>query len=347
VAENLWPILSNHDQNRIDWTCYSLSTVADHFTAQIRARANSWVLAAGLSDQDLAARIRADQIDILVFVGGLFDNNRLGVASYRPAPIQVSFHDGATSAMAEMDYFISDADQSPKTSSERFSERVIRLPKFGIRNPIQGAPDVGGLPLRKNGHVTFGSLNNPAKLNDSVLMLWGDVLRSVAHSRLRLKYFQAFASTRLQERIIEKIGVPPERIHFDVAPSPSALAALEFNNEIDIALDPFPFCGATTSFEALWMGIPVITMVQGHYMGRFTLSMLKALELDDFIAPTPEAYISTAMRWATKPHALAEIRATLRDRMTASALCQGTSRAHSVDRLYTAIWRRWTNHACP
>jgi predicted O-linked N-acetylglucosamine transferase (SPINDLY family) len=312
----------------------------DAMTARYQAMADGWRSIVGLSDAQVAELIRQDGVDVLVLLAGRFDHNRPLIAAHRAAPVQVSFHDPATSGLSAMDYLIADRILVPRRPTEKFTERVIRLPSFYIHAPLEGAPEVGPLPAATRGHVTFASFNNPAKLNDRVLTTWRDLLVALPDARLRLKFKNWFENAGIRSRIERAFGDVAGRVEFDTAQTVRG-AHLALYGDVDLALDPFPFTGSTTTFEALWMGVPVVTLLGETMVGRWSASMLRVLGLDELIARTPEEYVRKAVALAGEPAKLARLRAELRQRVAASPLCNGGLRARQMDRIYRALWRRW------
>jgi protein O-GlcNAc transferase len=201
------------------------------------------------------------------------------------------------------------------------------------------------LPAQRHGHITFGIFNNPAKISDACLETWGKVLAQLPDSRILLRYKGFYASALLQQRIVDAIGaqrVSPDRIDF-VTTESGAGAQLDLYPRVDIALDTFPASGSTTTFEALWMGVPVVTLRGETMVSRWSASMLRALELEELIATTPAEYLATAVKLARETQRLAELRVALRPRLEASSLCDGARRARQFERLLRAIWRRSLN----
>jgi protein O-GlcNAc transferase len=309
-------------------------------TEQLRTLTDEWRWTIGLGDAELAAQIRQDRIDVLVLLATRLDKGRPLLAAHRAAPVQVSFHDPGTSGLAAMQYLIADRVLVPSRPVERFTERVIRLPSFYIHAPIDNAPEVAVLPAAGRGYVTFGSFNNPAKVNDRVLALWGDVLRAVPHSRLKLKFKNWFANPGVYGRVLKGLGVDPDRVEFGLTDTAQS-DHMALYAEIDIALDPFPFTGSTTTFEALWMGVPVVTLLGEMMVGRWSASMLHALKLDELIANSPARYVEIASTLAGDLARLSALRAGLRDRLRGSPLTDGQGRARQMGRVYRALWRRW------
>lgn len=343
VARNLEPFLANHDHRGFEITVYANVARPDAVTGCFRSHADRWRSVVGLDDAALAQTIRADGIDVLVIVAGGFDDNRPLVAVHRPAPVQVSLYDGASSGLPAMDALLTDRVMTPRNGVERFTERPVRLPTLFAYSPIADAPDPGPPPCRSRGGVTFGSFNNPAKQSDAVLALWARVLTAVPDSRLVLKYKNLYAAPELAERarrVFVAAGIDPARLL-----TPAAVQDrrhhLALYGGIDIALDPFPFCGATTSFEALWMGVPVVTLPGDTMMSRWSASLLSAVGLPDLIAGDPATYVRIAATLAGSPDRLSELRAGLRGRMAAASFMDGRAKARQIERVYRALWRRW------
>ena len=341
VGRNLEPVLAGRDRARFDVVGYAEQGAPDGMTARLRGLTDEWRVTLGLSDEALARQIRADRIDILVLLAGRFDKNRPQAACWRAAPVQVSFHDPATSGIAEMDYLIADPVLAPKKDRrERFTERVARLPSFYIHAPLENAPDPGPPPLASGAPATFGSFNNPAKLNRAVLKLWGEVLTAIPGSRLALKFKNWFGNENLRERVLNGLGVDAERVMF-VAGDTERDQHLALYRQIDVALDPFPFTGSTTSFEALSMGVPVVTLAGDRMVARWTAAMLTRLGLTELIAEDPAGYVRIARELAGDARRLSALRAGLPARVAASPLCAAYAKARQVERLYRAFWRRF------
>lgn len=341
VGRNLEPVLAHRDREGFEVVAYADVVREDATTARLKGLVDRWQNVAGLSDAAVAERVRADGIDILVILAGRFDRNRPLVASHRAAPVQVSFHDPGTSGLREMDYLIADRVLVPgKQPEERFTERVVRLPSFYIHAPLANVT-IGEAPSRNIGRVTFGSFNNPAKVGPEVLALWRRVLDAVPGSVVRVRFKNWFSNAGLRERFTAVLG---DRVEFETAE-----AALEGHlgsyNRIDVALDAFPFTGSTTTFEALWMGVPVVTLAGRAMAGRWSASMLRSVGLSELVAQTPEEYVRLAAALATDGSRRAELRKTLRARVAASPLCDGRTRARHLDRLYRALWSQWCKRA--
>jgi predicted O-linked N-acetylglucosamine transferase (SPINDLY family) len=347
VARNLQPLVSHLDPRRFQQVFYSDVRTSDAVTDFFRARATGWRDTRDLTDSAVAELVRQDGIDILVVLAGRFDDNRPLFALRRASPIQISFHDVATSGLPCMDYFIADPYLVPRRHEASFTERVLYLPSFYVHDPIGDAPPVSPLPAARTGAVTFGCLNNPVKINDRVLDLWARVLAAVPRSRLLLKYLDRYASPDLQGRMRAPFaarGIAADRLVM-LSRSEQQSQHLAAYRDIDVALDPFPFSGSTTSFEALWMGVPVLTLPGETAASRWTGAMLHALKLDCFIATSESEFVERATTLAASAGRLSDLRSSLRDRLAASPLCDGPRRARQLARLLRAVWRRYAASA--
>jgi protein O-GlcNAc transferase len=343
VGRNMLPILQAHDRSRMPAHLYSTSPAEDDTTRRFRATTPRFRALAGHTEAAIAEAVADDRIDILVVLAAHFDENPIQVVRHRPAPIVVSFHDAATSGLGEVDYLLSDMMISPRRTSERFTERVVRLPNFYVYTPDGAAPPSQREPRRPGEGPTFASLNNPAKLNDGVLALWAGILARSPDARLLLQYRDLYRSPALAGRIrrgLAEHGIAPDR--FELLDSiADHFAHLALYDRADVVLDCHPFNGATTTFEALWMGVPVVTLEGDAIAGRTAASLLRTLGLGAFATPTPEAYAATALALARDEARLATLRGTLRARIAGSPLLDGAKVARNLERVYRAMWRRW------
>ena len=338
----LLPALRHRDPRSQEIVCYSGTRPPDAWTDRLRASADRWVEAADLDDDALEARIRTDRIDILVDLSGHTAGNRLPVFARRPAPLQAAWigYPGST-GLEEIDVVVADSAQVPPAHERWFVERIERLdPGYLAYEPPDDAPDVAPLPALARGHVTFGSLNNPAKLNPKILRLWAGVLAAVPRARLLLAW-PGFADPRLQERLralAAGSGIAPDRLELRPGGAPAAFLARY--GEIDIALDPRPYSGGLTTLEALWMGVPVVTCPDERFAGRHAASHLTQAGLADWIVPDEAAYVARAAAAAADLDRLSRLRQGLRAQLSASPLLDGAGFAHRLDALWRRIWRR-------
>jgi predicted O-linked N-acetylglucosamine transferase (SPINDLY family) len=280
----------------------------------------------------------------LVLLAGRCDQNRPLLAIHRPAPIQVSMHDPATSGLQEMDYLLADRGMVPRNSAERFTERVACLPTFYVHPPLDLARQSPAPPVAKNGWITFGSFNNPAKINEDVVALWAQILSRVPVSRLLLKYFDAFSIPTARSRYLQlfrKYGISEDRLSLSDQPADAREDHLARYKQIDIALDPFPYNGTTTTFEALGMGVPVVTLLGESMVARMSVAMLTKIGLPQLIAQSQAAYIEIARELASHPEELSRLRSELPNRVTRSPLCAEQARARQLERLYRRMWKIW------
>jgi protein O-GlcNAc transferase len=341
VGYFLLPVLQHHDRGGFEIVCYSGRHDIDEWTARLRASSDLWVETRGLDDTALAARIRADAVDILVDLSGHTAGNRLPVFAARPAPLQLSWigYPGTT-GLAAIDHLIADAAQIPIGEERWYVENIERLaPGYVCYAPPEDAPPLAPLPAQGSGRVTFGSLNNLAKLNPAVLALWARVLEAVPGSRLLLGW-PGLADAGIRRRLYAlaaAAGIDLARLDLRIGGAHREFLSLY--GEIDIALDPFPYSGGLTTIEALWMGVPVITHPGERYAGRHAMSHLGQAGLHDWICADAEAYVARAATAAADLEALAALRASLRARLAASPLLDGAGFTQRLEQLYRRLWR--------
>lgn len=337
------PVLERHDPARIETFCYYNYPRADAMTQRMRRAAHHWRDIAALDDDAVARLIDEDRIDILVDLVGHTQHTRLPVFARKPAPVQVSWLGYFnTTGLATMDYFVTDPTSSPSGQEAGFVEKLVRLPatRFCFEPPDY-MPEVNALPAAHRGCVTFACLNNIAKLNAGVLDLWARILEAVPDSRLLLQA-SALGDPRFQHdfrAMAARRGIPPERLELRRF-VPVEQAALTYH-EVDVALDPFPFCGGMTSLDALWMGVPVVTLPQAMIAGRQTASMLVNLAMPELIAPDEASYVAIAVGLARDLDRLAAIRAGLRERFRNSPLAAYERFTRDLEHAYREMWRAW------
>lgn len=347
VAHFIAPVLEHHDRKHCLVYCYSNLRPEQHdaMTGRLREAADLWRDIVTLSDADAATLIAADGIDILVDLSGHTAGNRLGVFAYRPAPVQVSWIGYPdTTGLPAMDYRLTDVWADPEgEADERSTEKLLRIPGgFLCYTPPGDAPDPGPLPRDRDGALGFGSLNNLAKINDTVVAVWAEILRSVPRSRLILKS-TALADIHARERMAQRFaehGIEADRLDLRQWTASTA-KHLDCYRNIDIALDTFPYNGTTTTCEALWMGVPVITLRGGTHAGRVGLSLLNQLGLAEFATEGADAYVELAVALAGDLPRIRELRATLRERMRDSPLTDGKGFCRRLEDTFRQAWRRW------
>ena len=344
VAYFFLPLLAAHDRAVVETFCYAQVMVEDAITDRLRGLSEHWLRTVGIGDADLAARIRADGVDVLVDLAGHTAHNRLGVFARRAAPVQITWLGYPnTTGLSTIDYRLVDAVTDPEGEADAFaSEALIRLPGgFLCYGPPDHAPEPAPPPCRDNGFVTFGSFNNPAKLSDTTLALWGGILRRCPTARLLLKgqSFADAATAAFTRERLASLGVAPERLDL-VARIADTAGHLGAYARIDIGLDPTPYNGTTTTCEALWMGVPVVTLVGDRHAGRVGASLLARVGLDDLIAQDRGAYVDVAAALAADAARLGDLRAGLRARLAASPLCDAITFARSFEATCRSLWCR-------
>jgi FkbM family methyltransferase len=345
VAFFLEPLLKAHDRQAVEVFCYAEITRPDTATANLRGLADHWLVTVGLSDDEFAQRIRADGIDILVDCAGHSGRNRLPVFARKPAPVQVTWLGYPnTTGLKAIDYRLVDAVTDPVGEADALaSETLVRLESgFLCYGGLKGAPEPVAPPCLKTGTMTFGSFNNPTKVSAATFNAWATLLGRLPQGRLLLKGKQftdsatrALFLARLGER-----GVVAERVEL-LAWVPDSAAHLAVYDRVDIALDPFPYNGTTTTCESLWMGVPVVTLRGDRHAGRVGASLLGQVGLTDLIANSVEEYVEIAFALAGNPRRLGELRRSLRSRLAASPLCDGRAFAHKIEATFRHLWRLW------
>ncbi len=343
VAFFFEPLLANHDRNAVEPVCYSNVARPDETTARLRSMTAQWRDVRALSDEQMADMIREDAIDILVDMAGHTGGNRLKVFARKPAPIQVTWLGYPnTTGLPAMDYRLTDSISDPADEPAYYTERLVRLDgAFFCYVPPADAPAVTPLPARTKEFVTFGSLNTLAKLNDGVIALWCDVLRANPASRLLV--YRDTLKGAVKERFAAQFavrGIGGDRLQLR-SDLPPGQGYIDIYREIDIALDTFPWGGHTTSCEALWMGVPVVTLYGKSHAGRMCASVLAGMGLSHLTARTPDDYVHIATALSGDLDALEQMRTGLRTRMAASPLCDGRAFARKVETAYREMWRRW------
>jgi predicted O-linked N-acetylglucosamine transferase (SPINDLY family) len=335
------PIIANHDRERFEIHCYSTTEAPDDVTRRLQAYGPRWHQCAGRPDKWIAEHIHADGIDILVDLAGHTSGNRAAVLRARPAPVQALFigYPG-TSGMPEVDYLIADGRVCPPEHDALYSEKVVRLDgSFWCFRPPDAAPEPATAPFARNGYVTFGSYNAAQKISDRTVRLWSDVLRAVPRSRLLLKSL-SFADEKLRTRFRHRFldaGVEAARIDV-LPPSDRAQFYAEYRH-LDIALDPVPYNGGTTTCEALWLGVPVIALRGDLFRGRMAAAILEIIGLPDLAADTNDGYVAAAARLAEDPRRIAALHAGLRDQVARSPLCDGARAARELEQACTWMHR--------
>ncbi len=321
--------------------CYAQVAHPDILTDRLRGYADVWRDIVGLSDLQTDDLVRRDQIDILVDLKMHTANNRLLVFARKPAPVQVTWlgYPGTT-GLSTIDYRLTDRYLDPPGLFDAFySEESVRLPDtFWCYDPMTDEPSINALPALQLGVVTFGCLNNFCKVNDGCLELWAQVLRAVPRSRLLLQAPRGLARDKVLAGL-QGEGIAAARVVF--ADKLARPEYLKLYHQIDLALDPFPYNGHTTSLDAFWMGVPTLTMPGKTVVGRAGWSQLCNLGLKELAAETPALLVARAAELAGDLPRLQALRGTLRQRMSQSPLMDAGRFARHVEQAYRLMWRRW------
>jgi predicted O-linked N-acetylglucosamine transferase (SPINDLY family) len=343
VAGFFEPVLAAHDRKMFEPILYANQSQLDAVSKRFKALAQ-WVPIDALSDADAAARMEHDAVDVLVDLGGHTRTARLGVFAHRPAPVQATWLGyPTTTGLPEMDYRITDGWNDPEDGNQRGSEQPARLPRsFHCWRPPTEAPEVGPLPALSSGSITFGCFNNLAKLTLPTVAAWAAILRQIPGSRLMLKS-QSLVDPGVAEHCYGRFaaqGIENSRIVL-LPFVPDKATHLGHYNQIDIALDPFPYAGTTTTCEALWMGVPVLSVTGDRHASRVSGSLLNAVGLGEFATANPDACIAKAVALASDLDGLASLRAGLRARMMASPLRNETKFTRNLESAFRKMWTDW------
>jgi predicted O-linked N-acetylglucosamine transferase (SPINDLY family) len=341
VPRFILPLLTNHDRARFELFAYVQVPIPDDTTRQLQSHVDHWRNFVGLSDLQAADLIRNDRIDILVDLAGHSAGNRLLLFAHKPAPVQITYLGyPATTGLSTIDYRLTDAHADPPGQTEQYhSEHLIRLPASAwCYSPTHSPP----VSPRQPGPITFGCFNAFPKINGPLLRLWGRILQSVPESRLLLKSL-GLSSTQVQNgvrQLFTEMAVDPARLDLrgfqDRYHDHLALYA-----QMDIALDTFPYHGTTTTCEALYMGLPVVSLAGPTHVSRVGVSLLTSVGLPHLLASSPDEYVSIAVALANDLPRLAELRATLRRRMETSPLMDAPAFARAIESAYSQAWQTW------
>ena len=324
-------VFAHHDRAQIEVFLYDTAQARDEVSARLSGRVEHHVDCAYLADRALAERIRADRLDLLIDLDGHIGHNAQLALAWQPAPRQLAWlgypHSTGSSAI---DYWLTDRHIAGTGQAEPHVEQLVPMPDFYMVFDPGPAPPVTPLPAIRNGFVTFGSFNAPNKLNDDVLQAWAAVLRAVPESRLLVA---ASPGPDFDQRVLALLGaagVAAARVRFAATCSHAEFLAL--HAEADVALDPFPVNGTTTSLFGLWMGLPLLTVAGQSHRARVGLSLMENLGMAEWIAASPDALVDCALRRCADLDGLAALRAGLRERVRQSPLCDGEGFTRNLER---------------
>jgi protein O-GlcNAc transferase len=342
VGNFLEGVLANLDPKRVELFAYPTTPAVTDLTHRIARRFSAWKPIHALGDEAAARLIHGDGVHILLDVAGHTAHNRLPLFAWKPAPLQVSWLGYfGTTGLAAMDYVLGDPIVAPEQEDAYFCESLWRLPECYLCFTAPNVDvDVGPLPMLTRGHVTFGCFNNVAKLNDSLIRLWSAIVLSVPDSQMFLKAFQ-FGEPAIQERIRASFaanGIDAQRLRIE-GPS-SRIGHYECYNEVDIALDPFPYPGGTTSAEALWMGVPVLTKRGDRFLGHLGETIAVSAGLGEWVAGSDAEYSAKAIAFAEDVGRLKALRAKLRNQVLCSPLFDAQRFARNFENALVAMWNQ-------
>jgi predicted O-linked N-acetylglucosamine transferase (SPINDLY family) len=346
VGRALLPLLEQHDREQFEVVCYADADASpnDPVAQRLRRCADQWHATARLDDAKLADLVREHRVDLLVDITLHMTGSRLLAFARRPAPVQLTFIGyPATTGLPAIDYRITDPWLDPPggDSDSANVEKLVRLPRSFWCYDAGDEQPVSELPARSrdDGRITFGSLNNAAKVSPPVIDTWAEILTRVPSSRLML-----FANERVNpgEHLrgeFHRRGIAPDRLEF--LPRVPRRDYLKQYGHIDIALDPWPYNGHMTSCDALWMGVPVVSLIGQTSVARAGASLLTSIGLTELLAPSRDQYVDIAVTLANDANRLASLRGSMRQRMKTSPLTDAKSFARDVESIYRELWRRW------
>jgi predicted O-linked N-acetylglucosamine transferase (SPINDLY family) len=342
VGHFLLPLLEHHDRQFGEVFCYCNLHVRDDFTERMKRNCGHWRNIFGLSDQEAASLVRSDAIDVLVDLSGHTAGNRLKLFALKPAPVQVTYLGYPnTTGMTALDYRLTDALADPPGMNDELNvEKLWRLPGCAwCYDPAEKGPDI---QPRENGPITFGCFNAFAKINELLVAIWAKLLERVPGSRLLVKSAGAGAVSakgRLLEQFA-KHGITGERIEL-LGWIADSMGHLNLYGRVDVALDCYPYHGTTTTCEALWMGVPVVSLAGRTHVSRVGVSLLGNVGVPELIAQTPPQYVQIATELGGDLPRLRELRRTLRGRMKQSPLMDAPRFARNIESAYRQMWRNW------
>jgi len=342
VAWFLLPLLERHERAGYEAICYFTGDKVDEVTAQVRAAADGWREARALTDAELAQCVERDGIDVLVDLAGHAGALRLGAFARQPAPVQATWlgYLGST-GLTRIQYRLTDARADPPGAADRLhTEKLVRLPhSLWCYRPVHDEPHAAEPPCRSQGWVTFGSFNHAPKLSAATRGLWARILRGAPGARLLVVGFPEGRARRALLGEFADAGVDASRL--TVLPRVPFGEYLRQFDRVDLALDSMPYGGGTTSFDTLWMGVPLLALAGDRSAGRSSASILGALGLEQWVARTADDYVRLALAHAADGARLAELRATLRARLRGSPLMDEAGFARDMEAAFRSMWQAW------
>ncbi len=334
------PILKGHDRQQFEVHCYYTFQIRDEMTEHIKALADRWVDCVPLSDDEMVARIREDGIDILVDLSGHTAHSRLLAFARKPAPVQATWIGYAgTTGLTAMDYRLTDANMDPPGQTECYhTEKLVRLKHSAAYHPPEGCGEVSPLPALTREGFMLASLNAPKKINEQVVRLWGRILNALPGSRLMLA---GVSDDDIRDKMLKMFGqVGVREDQLILQPRMPLSDFLAMHQHIDLALDPFPYNGGTTTMHSLWMGVPVVSLAGKNSIARCGAAVLSRAGLNDFVVDSEEAYFQRVLELAHDLPGLAALRQTLRSRML-NADNDSAMLVRELETAYRQMWRTW------
>lgn len=349
VAYFIEPVLAHHDADQFEVFGYYNNIKNDPTTKRLQCAVAHWFPCASLTDEALAEKIRQDGIDILVDLTGHNNKNRLLVFARKPAPVQVSYLGYSnTTGLTTIDYRLTDNWVEPVGAADELSsEKLVRLPdSYFCYQPPQESPAVNTLPALKNGYITFGSFNNHGKISPDILAVWVSILQTLPTAKLLVKSKSLYDAPTRQalRRYFTECGIESGRL-IVADYTVTTEAHLSMYHQVDIALDTYPYNGATTTCEALWMGVPVVTLSGDKHISRMGLSILSTVKLGELIAKTTTEYVDICVKLANDTALLQKVREGLREDMQESPLLDVATFTRHIEAAYREMWTTWCHRS--
>ncbi|MCP4260144.1 MAG: tetratricopeptide repeat protein [Planctomycetes bacterium] len=346
VAYFFESLLDGHNRNTVEVFGYGNVRMPGAVTERLKQKFDHYRNIRGIDDSTVVDMIQRDEVDILVDLSGHTTDNRLLVMAHKPAPIQATYLGYIdTTGLEVIDYILTDSIADPPGFQKFYTEKLTLLPDgFLCYRPADYCPPVTSLPAERNGYITFGVLCNNRKINPNIMELWAEILKANKESRLLLSFRTGNDSNMRNYYLskLERLGIDDQRVA--ICGGTHHAEHLKYYSEVDIALDTFPLNGATTTCEALWMGVPVISLVGELHVSRVGLSILTRIGLEFFAASTSKEYVAKATALANNRQALEKLRASMRERMNSSILRDAKKFASGVETAYRKMWQQWCQH---
>ena len=341
IAFFIEPVLANHDRSQFEVFCYYNHSEHDDYTRRIISVADHFLTCHAMSDDELAERIRQDEIDVLIDLSGHSGRHRLLTFARKPAPVQITWMGtpGST-GLAAMDYKLTNEHMDPPGMTERFhTESLIRLPASAAYHPPESSPPVNELPALTSGYFTLACLNNPVKISQDVVAVWARILAALPNARIILGNADGAGMRDHLSGMFAREGIGSERLVMQ--PQIPLASYMQLHHHIDLALDPFPYNGGTTTRHALWMGVPVVTMTGENSMSRVGSAIMTRAGLPEFIVDNADDYVSRVVELAHDLPRLSRIRGSLRSQLSSDNRNSDEQFTRALEREFRTAWRKW------